>query len=241
MPTPFKTQFAFLCVCATLLMLCASKAHAQVTCSSDAQPTPTMLLERFVNADCESCWGDKTTRPAPSALVLDWIVPGTQGDEAPLAAAALHDAQSRLADMKQDLPKTLSQTMTNVKGLPGATLRVAHGPAVGGYLGASITLTLPPGAAFDGPLQTWLVMVETLPAGFEGSPVPRNLVRNVLQPHWNLHKPLENSEQLVLNELRPLNIPHGARPERLRVLGWVQDALGKMLVAAESVCEPEDK
>ncbi len=84
-------------------------------------------------------------------------------------------------------------------------------------------------------------MLETLPAGFEDSPVSRNLVRNVFQPSWEFHLPMQISEQLVFNEIRPLNIPQGARPERLKVVGWVQDTLGKVLVAAESACQPEDK
>ena len=129
----------------------------------------------------------------------------------------------------------------NVTGWPGATLRVAHGPAVSGYLGASIELTLPAGIRIDAPLQPWLVMVETLPPGFEGSPLSRNLVRNVLQPTWNMREELQNSEQMHFIDIRPMNIPQGANPERLRVVGWLQDATGSVLMAAESACPPEEK
>ncbi|EJE49649.1 hypothetical protein PMI14_05780, partial [Acidovorax sp. CF316] len=72
-----------------LLALHAPHLAAQSSCSSDGVARPAALFERFVSADCESCWADKAT-PAPSApgtLVLDWIVPGTQGDNAPLSAA----------------------------------------------------------------------------------------------------------------------------------------------------------
>jgi hypothetical protein len=48
------------------------------------------------------------------------------------------------------------------------------------------------------------------------------------------------SEQMSFKESRPLNIPEGANPQRLRVVGWVQDARGQVMVAAESACLPED-
>jgi hypothetical protein len=179
--------------------------------------------------------------PAPGALVLDWIVPGAQGDDAALSAAATQDALVRLAEFKRPTPETQSSHLVNVSGWPGATLRVAHGPAVSGYLGASIELILPAGTRIDTPLQPWLVMVETLPPGFESSPVSRNLIRNVLQPTWNMRESLQTSEQMNFIEIRPMNIPQGANPERLRVVGWLQDTGGHLLMAAESACPPEEK
>jgi hypothetical protein len=224
------------------LLLCSPLAQSQSACSSDGQPAPTALFERFINADCESCWGDPETPMAPpGALALDWIVPGSQGEDAALAPAANRDALIRLTELNHAPPKTQSSKITTVSGLPGATLRVAHGPAVSGYLGASIELTLPAGTRIESPLQPWLVMVETLPQGFEDSPVPRNLIRNVLQPTWNMREALRTSEQTRFIEIRPMNIPPGAKPERLRVVGWVQDASGRVLLAAESACAPEDK
>ncbi|MDD2880441.1 MAG: hypothetical protein PHQ58_08375 [Rhodoferax sp.] len=224
------------------LLLGSPLAHSQSSCSSDGQPAPTALLERFINANCESCWVDPATPiAAPGVLAMDWIVPGSQGEDAALAPAANSDALMRLTELNHAPPKTQSSQITTVSGLPGATLRVAHGPAVSGYLGASIELTLPPGVQVATPLQAWLVMVETLPQAYENSPVPRNLARNVLQPSWKMRDPLQNTEQINYKELRPMNIPQGARPERLRVVGWVQDAVGRVLLAAESTCPPEDK
>jgi hypothetical protein len=224
------------------LLLGAPLAHSQSVCSSDDQASPTALFERFINADCESCWSNPTTQlAAPGALALDWIMPGSLGDEAPLAAAASRDALMRLDALHHAPPKTQSTLATTVAGWPGAALRVAHGMAVGGYVGASIELTLPAGATPELPLQAWLVLVETLPKNFEGSPVARNLVRNVLQPAWNMREELQKSEQLNFKETRPMNIPQGATPAHLRVLGWVTDAKGRVLAAAESTCPPEDK
>jgi hypothetical protein len=84
-------------------------------------------------------------------------------------------------------------------------------------------------------------MVETLPKGLENSPVPRNLARNALQTIWSVREALQNKEQSIYKELRPMNIPIGAKTERLQVVGWVQDASGRVLMAAESACPPEDK
>lgn len=224
------------------LCLATPMAHSQSSCNSDGLTPPKALFERFINADCEACWHDPATPvPAPGALSLDWIVPGTQGDDAPLSVAATRDALTRLAEFKKSSLNAQSSQMLNVSGWPGATLRVAHGPAVSGYLGASIELTLPAGARIETSVQPWLVMVETLAPGFEGSPVPRNLIRNVLRPTWNIHESLLNSEQMRFIDLRPMNIPQGAAPERLRVVGWLQDASGRVLMAAESACPPEDK
>jgi hypothetical protein len=224
------------------LCLSAPMAHSQVSCNNDGLAPPKVIFERFINADCEACWGDPATPvPAPGALALDWVVPGSQGDDAALSAAATRDALARLEESGKASPTTRSSQLIKVTGWPGTTLRVAHGPAVSGYLGASIELILPAGTRIDTPLQPWLVMVETLPQGFEGSPVPRNLIRNVLQPTWNMRQELQTSEQTRFIEIRPMNIPQGAKPERLRVVGWLQDTNGHVLMAAESACPPEEK
>jgi hypothetical protein len=39
-----------------------------------------------------------------------------------------------------------------------------------------------------------------------------------------------------LHESRPMRIPEGAQPERLRVIGWVEDARGRLVAAARSAC-----
>ena len=35
-----------------------------------------------------------------------------------------------------------------------------------------------------------------------------------------------------------MNIPEGVRPERLRVIGWVEDAQGRVLGIAQTRCAP---
>ncbi|HSV46828.1 MAG TPA: hypothetical protein VLJ58_13660, partial [Ramlibacter sp.] len=103
-------------------------------------------------------------------------------------------------------------------------LRAAHGLPFNGYVGTSIELK----SAGPGPWTAWLLLVETLPAGTEGSPVERNLVRNALQLGW--------AGGARKFESRPMSIPEGAQPQRLRVVGWVQDARGRIRAAAQSRC-----
>lgn len=151
----------------------------------------------------------------------------------------------RLEGLGQPLPRTQFQTSRKVvTGFTGK-LRVAHGPALGGYMGASIELKtnakIHPLDQVPQQLNAWLVLVESIPAGTEGTAIARNLVRNVLLLRWGKREGLSESEQLLFYEMRPLNIPQGARPERLRVVGWVQDANGQVLSAAKSVCAEQSR
>ena len=225
-----------------LLSLIAGVAHgawAQSSCSSDGQATPLALVERFISADCEACWrAPQTSTPSARALSLDWIVPSAQGEAAPLAAAASPDARLRLETLGHAAPTESFVTSSKLVAGRAATLRVAHGVPVGGYIGASIELKTTPRAFQPGPLSVWLALVETLPAGTEGSPYARNLVRNVLLPSWNKPDVLSKTEQVVFRETRALSIPAGASYARLRVVGWVQDAHGRVRTAARSVCAP---
>jgi hypothetical protein len=146
-------------------------------------------------------------------------------------------------------PKSWGAPATTAKSAQ-AKLRVAHGLALGGYIGASIELkplpavpkkpaeaAAPGGAA---PWTAWLVLTETVPAGTEGTPVERRLARNALVLDWWPERAERQDPQSALRlfEARPLNVPESANPERLGVVGWVQDAEGRVLAAAVSRCKP---
>lgn len=222
---------------AVVLALATPLAQAQGLCSSDGQLRPLGLLERFINADCQACWGDPATpQPGPRELAIDWIVPGSRGDDAPLSAAATRDGLARLAALNRSAP---AQSEVSHQKLVAAarSLRVAHGLAFNNYIGASIELR----PAGRGPWTAWLALIETIPAGSDGTPVERNLVRNLFQPSWEGRSPLSKAEQKRLFESRPMGIPEGANPERLRVVGWVQDARGDVRAISESRCAPEKK
>ena len=241
-------------VASWLLLLAAclaplQPAGAQSFCASDGQPRPTRLMERFINADCDTCWQDPATPKADDAndtsrgyVVLDWIVPndaGDKGDDAPLSAVASRDGLARLAQMAKNVPmKTMAIThaVTDFKGLKTSTLRVSHGLPVSGYLGTSIELKPQPTVAKNQRWTAWLALVETLPAGTEGSPVARNLVRNAFQAAWNSGQNPSVLEPNRFFDARSMSVAQGVNPDKLRVIGWVENAKGQVLAAAQSRC-----
>jgi hypothetical protein len=217
--------------------LCAAAlvARAQSLCSSDGQPQPVALLERFISADCEACWSDPATPKAgPRELALDWVVPGPKGDDAPLSSVARRDALQRLEALGRAAPER-SEVVRHPAQPSPQKLRVAHGLAVNDYIGTSISVQQPGPERWS----AWLALVETVPAGVEGSPVERNLVRNTFQPPWDGAKPLSKADRRRLLESRPMQIPEGAKPSRLRVVGWLEDSRGHIRAIAQSRCRPE--
>jgi hypothetical protein len=220
------------CAVACLLALAAADALAQSSCSSDGQPRPAGLLERFINADCEPCWrATDTPRPGRGELALDWVLPGSRGDDAPLSAVAVREAGARLEALGLAKPHQDAVARRKAQAREGR-LRVAQGPPFGGYIGTSIELK--PGRG--GPWQAWLLLVETLPAGTEGSPVERTLVRNVLQLTWDSQTPRAQGRPGSFYETRPMQIPTGADPARLRLVGWIEDTRGALRGVAASRC-----
>jgi hypothetical protein len=207
-------------------------AQAQSACSSDGQRQAAGLRERFINADCAGCWtaGD-TPAARPGELSLDWVLPGDQGDDAPLSAVARRDGLERLHALGLPLPAGQSPHEARAAGAKGWRLRVAHGIAFNGYLGVSIEFkrrgALPP--AKDLPLTGWLALVETLPAGTEGSPLERQLVRGLFKTDWDQRQP-----GAVLS--RSMAVSEGVNPERLSLVGWLENARGGLLTAVQSRC-----
>jgi hypothetical protein len=230
----------FTLLLAVVMLASADSAQAQSFCASDGQPQPTQLLERFINADCDTCWKDPATpKPGAGQLAIDWVTPGSKGDDAPMSAIATRDALDRLASLKKQAPAASSAQARSVRSVKGATLRVAHGLPLADYVGASIELKPVPASARGQNWTAWLALVETLPAGTEGSPVARNLVRNLLQTPWNVRKQLSEPEQVRFFEQRSMSIAASVDASRLRVIGWVEDQQGQIVAAAASQCVPE--
>ena len=172
-------------------------------------------------------------------MVLDWIVPTARGDEAPLAAAATNDALLRLQALGRAAPGTTDVAVLAVEEAPAHRARVAHGLPLNDYLGTGIAFK-PHQASPAGTWQYHLLLVESVPAGTEGTPVERNLVRNMLQGIWEKRHQLSKAEQtrtrFAWMENRPMRIPEGAKAEQLHMVGWVQNAQGEVVAAAQSVC-----
>jgi len=216
-------------------------AWSQSACNSEGQARATALVERFISADCAQCWSAGEADPgAAGALVLDWIVPGTQGDEAPLSAAANPEALARLQALGQPAPAQTLRTRQPLAAGVRPALRLAQGPAVADYLGTMIEVAPARTARAASPWTVSLALVEAIPAGAEGAVSPRNLVRHLLQVTWNLDSTLSKAKQRNFAEMRSMRIPDGAAPGRLRLIGWVQDAQGRMLAAAQTVCAPSE-
>jgi hypothetical protein len=211
----------------TLLAWLPAAGHA--LCTSEGVAQPDVLLERFVSADCEECWRDpRTPAAATGTLALDWVVPGRKGEDAPLSVVASRDALPRLETLKRAVPPRLEFVTTRRQG-PEAAIRLAQGAAFNDYIGTSIALAQPGRE----PWQAWLLLVENLPAGTEGSPVERNLVRNVFRPDWG-HGARRAPGRLA--EARSMQIHDGARPERLRLVAVLQDARGRIRAIVRTEC-----
>jgi hypothetical protein len=212
---------------ACLVLILSSPAAAQSSCSSDGQPTYHKLLERFINADCEDCWGHPATpERARGEIVLDWIVPGSKGEDAPLSAAESRDALARLAALKRKVPAKMEAVRSRVTG-PSPRVRIAHGLSFNDYVGTSIEVS----AGAPGRSRAWLVLVEAVPEGTAGTPFPRNLVRNVFEATWDGRRRLD--------ETRSMQVRQGADASRLRLVALVEDSQGRMRAIARSECTPE--
>jgi len=195
-------------------------AAAQAQCPASV---PTVLVERFISADCEVCWADGNAlvgRP----FVLDWIVPGTRGDEAPLAAAAIVEATARAGALPHAGSVERRQTLPPKQGL---RISVEDGPAWNGYMALRLRVQLG-GDTFAAGTAGYLALVENVPAGDEGNSIERNLVRVLAGPL------LLDGTRAGTEHLLALRVPFGAKAERLGGVGWVQAASGQVVALASA-------
>ena len=157
--------------------------------------------------------------------MLDWVLPGSGGEDAPLSAVATPEGLERLQALGKPSPeRAISLRRARTGG--AVPLRVALGQPFNDYVAASIEL--PKGG--KGPWRAWLLLVERLPAGAEGSPVERNLVRNVFRPDWG------HDSTGRLAETRAMQLREGAQPERLRLVALLEDARGRMRSIRQTQC-----
>jgi hypothetical protein len=206
----------------------AMALSASVACSALAKPVckvpaPLRLVERFMSADCETCWAAQGAKgESKRNVVLDWIVPAA--DTSPLAAGAVSEATARAGAL------TASSTVQRSTPLQTAAprLRIADGPAWNGYVGLQLTVNrrgkLPEGAV------AYIALVERVAAGSEGSAIARQLVRNVVGP-LSLE---ELATVTPVRHFRAMRLPDGAQAEKLASVAWVQSAEGRVIAATQS-------
>jgi len=212
----------------------AGTTRAQVT--SDAAPCAlahAAVVERFISAECSACWTDASIPVAAAdAWLLDWIVPSARGDEAPLSPAAPDEATARarrvlnngINDERTVVHRTAARRASATK------LTVASGPAFNGYLGVQIDGRgrAPAGSG------VWVALVESVPAGTDGTAVPRQLVRTVAGPF----QPRELGGGKAWRVLQAMRWPETAKPERLRARAWIEHADGRLVAMAGERCIP---
>ena len=191
------------------------------------------MFERFISAECSACWTDAATPVAGSdAWLLDWIVPSARGDQAPLSPAAPDEAAARarrvLNTGVNDNDARTTVHRTSARTTSAAKLTVASGPAFNGYFGVQI----------DGrgraPVDSgvWVALVESVPAGTDGTLVPRQLVRTVAGPF----RPHELGSGKAWRVLQAMRWPETAKPERLLARAWIERADGRLVAMAGERC-----
>jgi len=212
----------------------AAAAHAAPACPAAA---PARLVETFISADCATCWEQRIDVGA-NALRLDWVVPGEQGDEAPLAVAALAEAGERL---KVPLTKDAANVQPHPATRRPSGLKItAHsGLAWNGYIALALDLEQRRAKALSPQAAGWVALVERVPAGEDGSPEDRQLVRNVIGP---LPMALP-SGQHALRHLRAVRLPANVKVERLGAVGWIEDGdhIAALAQSASANCTPASR
>jgi hypothetical protein len=211
---------------APLLMALPALAHA--LCTSEEVPPVATLVERFISADCLACWRDRSGPKATAdTVVLDWIVPGLKAEGAALATSASDDAMERLDWLRRRTPTTMDTVTSRREGDP-VQLRLAHGEAFNDYIGTSIELK----DAGSDVWHAWLLLVEKIPAGQDGSPVARTVVRKVFRPEW--HRVGRGSGPLA--ETRSMQVPRWTHPDRVRLVAILQDGRGRIRAITQTEC-----
>jgi hypothetical protein len=208
-------------------LLVALPALSHALCTNDDVPPVSTLVERFISADCLACWRERAPPPGAGTLVLDWIVPGLKAEGAALATSASEDAMERLDWLRHKTPTRMDSVTSRREGDP-VQLRLAHGEAFNDYIGTSMELK----DAGSDTWHAWLLLVEKVPAGADGSPVARNVVRKVFRPEWQ--RVGRGSGGLA--ETRSMQVPPWTRPERVRLVGLLQDGRGRMRAITQTEC-----
>lgn len=176
---------------------------------------------------------DRLQRAALTAPATQ-LLHGQPADAAGTAAASstVGAATGRAAGgIAASSAATSATTSAATPAVAPPVLRAHLGP---GWLGRYMALefVLSPATAWPAGSSGWLAMVELLPAGTDGSPVARALVRNVAGPLT-----LDGATPgQPLHHLRAMRWPETADPVRLQARAWVEGPDGRLLAVAADRC-----
>jgi hypothetical protein len=207
--------------------VCAQEAPDPAPCAR----AHAAVFERFISAECSTCWTDASTEAAPQdEWLLDWIVPSARGDDAPLSPAAPSESADRarrvlttgVNDARTVAHRTLARSAN-----PGR-LTVAAGPAFHGYVGVQLDGS----GRWPAGTSAWVALVESVNASTGGTPVPRQLVRTVAGPF----QPPELRSGKPWRVLQALRWPEISSSERLRARAWLERADGRIVAMAGERC-----
>jgi len=207
--------------------VCAQEAREAAPCAR----AYAAVFERFISAECSACWTDASTGPAPQGeWLLDWIVPSARGDSAPLSPAAPDEAAGRARrvlntgayDARTVVHRTAARSANR------AHLAVTSGPAFNGYFGVQLDGR----GRWPAGTSAWIALIESINAGTDGTPVPRQLVRVVAGPF----QPAELRSGKPWSVLQAMRWPEISSPERLRARAWLERADGRIVAMAGEPC-----
>lgn len=216
---------------ALLLVFAADAALAQASLPLRCRAASVESVERFISADCSACWSATPERAAAEGQwPFDWIVPSSHGEDAPLSPAAPVEARERV---QRATGRALADGASEVHRSQAARavaprLRVQSSPAWNGYYALRLEVRgKAPRAA-----SAWLALVEAVPAGTDGTPVARDLVRVVAGP-LDLADLRRSGRASALHALR---WPETSKAERLRARAWIEAADGTLLAVTDESC-----
>ncbi|HEV7913999.1 MAG TPA: hypothetical protein VGP22_09540, partial [Albitalea sp.] len=77
----------------------------------------------------------------------------------------------------------------------------------------------------------YVALVERVPAGSDGTPIDRQLVRAVAGP-LGLS---ELATEARIEHLRSMRVPDTARPDRLSSVAWIEGGNGRVIAAVQAL------
>jgi len=208
--------------------------------AADCPAAADAVVEHFVGADCLACWQGAPGARGAAAIgagewSLDWLVPAA--DDAAMAPGAIPESGERLARLGPHLPELMQSqpagfdtTDALAPAAAGRRFYVHSSLPHQGYFGVQMHAS----GAWPAGHSGWIALVEQIPAGTRGTPLPRRLVRVLVGP---LKLPEAAGASNAVAPAYALRWPENAHVENLVAAAWVEDAAGRIVQAATDRCQ----